>query len=257
MAGDVFQRVEKKYRLTSAQYEAFCAHMAPYMEEDVYGLHTISNIYYDTKQYDLIRTSIEKPRYKEKLRLRGYRTPGLDSMVFLEIKKKYAGMVYKRRVSMTLQEAYDYLDNKKRPSIRGQIMNEIDYFISYYQPVPKLYLAYDRVAYFGKEDPELRITIDRNIRSRETQLRLEKGDAGELLLDADQYLVEIKVPTAMPLWMVRSLSELRIYPVSFSKYGSVYQQHFAENGIGYLGIDMETAPNNKKEEENYQCLQAY
>lgn len=220
-----FKRVEKKYLLNKKQYEKLQERLEPYMQLDEYGLHTICNIYYDTDQFDLIRTSIEKPPYKEKLRLRSYGVPKEGGKVFLEIKKKFKGVVYKRRISLTLEEAEAYLDKGGTLPRDGQIEREIDYFVKFYNPKPKMYIAYDREAYFGKEDNSLRITFDQNIRSREEDLQLEMGDAGKLLLDREYRLMEIKVSGAFPMWLARMLSELEIYPTSFSKYGNIYKQN--------------------------------
>lgn len=222
---DVFQRVEKKYLMTAETYQLFQKEIQDYMQADQYGLHTICNIYFDTISDELIRNSIEKPVYKEKLRLRSYGIPNYNSQVFLEIKRKYKGIVYKRRVAMTLKEASYYLEHGIRPKNDSQILKEIDYFIKFYKPIPKLYLAYDRVAFFGKEDNNIRMTIDANIRSRKDDLALEQGDRGELLLEQDMYLLEIKVPNAYPIWLAEILSKLEIYPISFSKYGNIYKHN--------------------------------
>lgn len=222
---DVFQRVEKKYLMTAETYQLFQKEIQDYMQADQYGLHTICNIYFDTISDELIRNSIEKPVYKEKLRLRSYGIPNYNSQVFLEIKRKYKGIVYKRRVAMTLKEASYYLEHGIKPKNDSQILKEIDYFIKFYEPIPKLYLAYDRVAFFGKEDNNIRMTIDANIRSRKDDLALEQGDRGELLLEQDMYLLEIKVPNAYPIWLAEILSKLEIYPISFSKYGNIYKQN--------------------------------
>lgn len=222
---DVFQRVEKKYLMTAETYQLFQKEIQDYMQADQYGLHTICNIYFDTISDELIRNSIEKPVYKEKLRLRSYGIPNYNSQVFLEIKRKYKGIVYKRRVAMTLKEASYYLEHGIRPKNDSQILKEIDYFIKFYEPIPKLYLAYDRVAFFGKEDNNIRMTIDANIRSRKDDLALEQGDRGELLLEQEMYLLEIKVPNAYPIWLAEILSKLEIYPISFSKYGNIYKQN--------------------------------
>lgn len=224
----IFVRVEKKYHLTNKQYEKLIQELSPYMKMDNYGLHTICNIYFDTDTFDLIRTSIEKPVYKEKLRLRSYGIPKDNDKVYLEIKKKWKGVVYKRRVSMTLEEVNRYLNHGIKPTTDCQILREIDYFISYYKPKPKVYLAYDRIALYCLEDPNVRITFDKNIRSRNTNLDLANGDYGNHLLEEGNHLMEIKVPGAYPLWLADILSELEIYPKSFSKYGNVYLTHLQE-----------------------------
>lgn len=225
----VFKRVEKKYLLSEGKYRRLLECLDEYMCMDEYGKHTISNIYFDTDTYELISHSIEKPVYKEKLRLRSYGIPNKQSKVFVELKKKYDGVVYKRRIAMKLSEAEAYLYHGIKPIEDSQILREIDYFIDFYKTVPKLYLAYDRVAYFGKEDTEVRITFDHNIRSREYDLYLGKGDYGTMLLNENQYLMEVKVAGAMPIWMARLFSELEIYPISFSKYGNIYKQKITEN----------------------------
>lgn len=218
---NVFERVEKKYRLNQKQYELFLDAVSGMIHMDEYGLHTIRNIYYDTSDYELIRRSLDKPRYKEKFRLRGYGEIREDSTVFLEIKKKYQGIVYKRRASMPMKQARSYLEAGKRLEQKSQIMNEIEYFFELYHPRPKVYLAYDREAYVGNEDEELRITIDQNIRSRSH--RLELSYDGECrFLNLEEYLMEIKAAGAYPVWLAELLSRLEIFPASFSKYGAVY-----------------------------------
>lgn len=229
----VFKRYEKKYMLNKEQYERLTAVINEHMKVDRYGKHTICNLYFDTDDYRLIRTSIEKPVYKEKLRLRSYGIPDHDTKVFLEIKKKYDGIVYKRRISFPLRDAYTYLndDTRKMSTADTQIKKEIDYFISYYHPVPKMYIAYDRVAYFCEKDNDFRITFDSDIRYRKDDLFLEHGDHGVLLLDKDMYLMELKIAGAIPLWLTRAMSELKIYPTSFSKYGSIYKKLFTEGEL--------------------------
>ncbi|MCR5033511.1 MAG: polyphosphate polymerase domain-containing protein [Lachnospiraceae bacterium] len=223
--GDTFQRVEIKYLMNTAKKEAFLRLVREHVKPDDYGVYTVQNIYFDTDHFDLVRRSMEKPVYKEKLRLRSYGTPDMNSKVFLEIKKKYKGIVYKRRTDFPLSEAYDYIKGRIRPAgLNPQIFREIDYFMQYYDPKPAVVLCYDRVAYVGTEDPDFRLTIDTNIRSRDTDLRLENGSYGEMLFDQPMFLMEIKAMGAMPRWLVKALSQLQIYPVSFSKYGRVYQK---------------------------------
>ena len=218
----VFQRIEAKYMIPKMKYEAFRREMEGYMQLDEYGLSTICNIYYDTEHYDLVSRSLEKPRYKEKLRLRSYGVPDKDSRVFIELKKKYDGIVYKRRTDMILRDAEAFLNEGAEAWDDTQINREIKYFLDFYRPVPAMVLCYDREAFFGKEDPEMRMTIDRNIRFREKDLYLEHGDYGELIDPDGDYLLEIKVGHAMPIWLARLFSEYEIFPVSFSKYGKIY-----------------------------------
>jgi hypothetical protein len=220
--------VEKKYLLTKEQYNQLLNRIEPFMLRDKYGLHTICNIYFDTDNYDLIRISSERPIYKEKLRLRSYGIPSEEDTVFLEIKKKYKGTVYKRRISLRLKDAVNYLEHGIKPCCDNQILHEIDYFIDYYKPSGKVFIAYDRTAFYGREDASIRITFDQNIRSRTYDLDLSKGDYGQPLIQTPYYLMEIKVPLAMPLWLVHIMSDLNIYPVSFSKYGNIYKQELIQ-----------------------------
>lgn len=224
MSQEVFNRYEKKYILSKETYEMLREELEPYMQEDAYGLHTIRNIYFDNWEDQLIRTSIEKPVYKEKFRIRCYERPTQDTPLFLEIKKKYKGVVNKRRVMMTAKQAQQYLKNGYYLGEKSQILKEIDYFLQSYQVEPKLYLAYDRVALYGKEDGDFRITFDKNIRSRWEALDLADDTGVEYLLKEGTYLMEVKTKDALPLWFARLLSELQIRSTSFSKYGRIYEK---------------------------------
>ena len=225
MAQEVFRRYEKKYKVTAEQYNELISRMITKMSADSYGKHTICNIYFDTPDYQLIRTSLEKPVYKEKIRLRSYGVPSDDDMVYLELKKKYDGVVYKRRVPMKLGEARKYLYYGIKPERDSQILREIDYAYQFYHAKPMVYLAYERIAFYAKENPELRVTFDMNIRARDYNLDLSKGSNGTLLLDPQTLLMEVKIPGAMPVWMSQLFSELKIYPVSYSKYGTYYKEY--------------------------------
>lgn len=228
---NVFKRVEKKYLLSEDLYQKLFEKINNYITVDTYDFSTICNIYFDTDDYLLVNRSIEKPIYKEKVRLRSYGVPKKNSKVFLEIKKKYKGVVGKRRVSAPLKEFYTYFDTGKYPNVDTQIMNEINYCFKFYNLKPKVFLAYDRYSYKGKDDSNFKITFDKNIRSRTDNLYLENGDNGMLLLDKNCYIMEVKTLGAYPLWFARILSELNIYPTSFSKYGNVYKkQIFKKEG---------------------------
>lgn len=222
-----FERVEKKYLLTNAQYLLFKECISPYIEEDTYSNYTICNIYFDTENFELIRESINKPLYKEKMRLRSYGVPKTEDTVFLELKKKYDHTVYKRRISCSLKEADDFYNVGAPIKGNDQVFHEIEYFMEFHQPYPKLFLAYDRLAYRGIENSELRITFDYNIRSRTYDLNLSKGDYGTSYFEEPTYLMEIKVGSALPLWLVNVLSKMKIYPTSFSKYGNIYIKDIA------------------------------
>ena len=218
-----FRRYEKKYLLTPAQYAAVKRGMASWMKPDEHPNYTICNIYFDTENYDLIRTSLEKPVYKEKLRLRSYGVPGSRDPAFVEIKKKFDGVVYKRRVTLQAMDASRWLSGR-RSGDGSQISREIDWFLQFYRPEPKVFLAYDREAYAAADGGELRITFDTAIRVRSNDLDLRSGDYGVPLLESNQILMEIKIPGTAPMWLARLLSENHIFPTSFSKYGTYYKE---------------------------------
>ena len=231
MAIEVFNRFEHKYLLDKKTFERVIKIMDEHMVIDAHNPnhkpYTIANIYFDTPDDYLIRTSLSKPEYKEKLRLRSYGVPTKNEKVFLEIKKKYKGIVNKRRTALTLSDAYDFVKTGKAPEFKEymnkQVLSELQYFLKIYDLSPKLYLAYDRIAYFEKDNQDLRISFDMNIRSRRYDLALEHGDYGEKLLPEGVYLMEIKTSLAKPLWLTKMLSELDIKRVSFSKYGTEFR----------------------------------
>ena len=228
MAKTVFERTEKKYRLTAEQYEAVLAGMLEHMRVDSYGETTICSVYYDDHCDRMIRTSIQKPVYKEKIRLRAYGIPDSDTTVYVELKKKFKGVVYKRRVGMKLSEAESYLAGGEPPGESTQILREISWVRDFYKPVPRAYIAYDRIALECPEEPRLRVTFDSRIRARSDDLSLACGDRGELLLPEGERIMEIKVPGAMPMWMCDLLTRSHVYPTSFSKYGTYYQSLIAK-----------------------------
>lgn len=221
---EIFKRVEKKYILSKEQYEALMPVIDEHMRGDEYGESTICNIYYDTPDNVLIRRSLDKPIYKEKLRIRTYGVPNDDTTTFVEIKKKYKGIVYKRRISMKYKKAIEFTCDRVMPKKDSQIAREIMWFINYYKGLaPAMVLTYDRTAYFAKDDPNLRITFDKNLFWRDWDIDLRLGVYGNAILPEGTRLMEVKIPDAMPLWLAHKFDELKIYPTSFSKYGRAYK----------------------------------
>lgn len=220
----VFKRYELKYLLTAAQKDRILDAMQPHMSLDRYGRTTIRNLYMDTDSYRLIRHSIEKPAYKEKLRIRSYRRAAPENSVFVELKKTYDHVVYKRRIAMPEAQAMDWVLGRARCPQKNQISDEIDYFLSYYQTLrPAAFLSYDREAYDSLAGDDFRVTFDDSILCRQELLSLESDVWGAPVLEPGSILMEIKCPAAIPLWMVRVLSDEHIYRTSFSKYGTAYR----------------------------------
>ncbi len=220
---DVFCRKEKKYLLTADQYRHMHSGIIAHgMQADEFGLHTIASLYYDTPDYQLIRHSLEKPIYKEKLRLRVYGsqvTP--DNTAYVEIKKKFKGIVYKRRIALPLPEALQGLQEGCFHEDHGQIGREINWFMQRYDLSPACWLGYEREAFFHP-DEDVRITFDENVRYRTGNWDVTLPPTGTRLLDENLYLMEVKVPFAIPLWLVDLMNECNARSRSFSKYGTVY-----------------------------------
>lgn len=237
MGNGTFRRHEVKYLLDSRGRAALERAMLGHMQADEYGESTICSLYYDTPDSRLIRRSLEKPAYKEKLRLRSYGRVGPEDTVFVELKKKYDDVVYKRRIAMTEREASLFLAGRAPLPDDCQIGREIEWFRDFYGTLgPAMYLSYDRIAYFCPEDEQLRITFDRNIRWRTDDLTLTGPPRGERLIRPDQSLLEIKTGTAMPLWLTKALTDNDIRRTSFSKYGSAYTVEKTGKQLGGVNI---------------------
>lgn len=255
MAINTFARKEIKFLLNMNQYHELMETISEYMNPDKYCIggkeYGIYNIYYDTSDDFLIRESLAKPYYKEKIRLRSYYSPAEpDAPVFLEIKKKIGGIVTKRRVSMTLAESDEYFATRRKPEIKkyitGQVFTELDAFLNHYPIIPKQYISYQREAFFGKDNKDFRLTFDRKITERRYDLHLSNESYGNYIIGADQRLMEVKVGDSMPAWLVQKLSELGIYKTSFSKYGRAYANFVKEQaGKSHIQISGISMVNNK------------
>ncbi len=230
---NTFKRYEIKYILSLAQKEAVLDAMTPFMKRDSYGRTTIRNIYLDTDNFRLIRRSVEKPIYKEKLRLRSYSLAIADSGIFVELKKKCESVVYKRRLVLPESDVMAAFKNNTPLPVSSQIGDEIEYFREYYGKLtPKVFLSYDREAYCGIDASDLRITFDDNIMYRTDDLSLCSPPRGISILDEGLVLMEIKTSSAIPLWLSRTLSENKIFKTSFSKYGTAYAKMLKEINKG-------------------------
>lgn len=220
----IFKRYEIKYLLTREQQLRIKDAFTGRMKADVHGKSTILSLYFDTPDDLLIRRSLDKPLYKEKLRLRSYGVATADTTVFVELKKKYQSIVYKRRIGMTEEEASRYL-LKHEQVTDTQISREIDYCMKHYPLLaPRMLLSYEREAYYAVDDPDFRITFDEQILWRDHEVNLTSGIGGTAVLPDDTILMEVKTAGAIPLWLVHLLSEEHIYKTSFSKYGTAWKQ---------------------------------
>ncbi len=228
----IFKRYELKYLLSPEMDRAIRIAMMEHMVPDIYGRNTNLSLYLDTPDFLLVRRSIESPVYKEKLRIRSYGTVDPEDKVFVELKKKYRKVVYKRRVALTEDETNAWIKGSCLPA-DSQIVREIDYSRRLYpQLAPRMLLSYDRQAFYAKENQDFRLTFDRNILWRMEDLNLHSPVRGRPLLKDGQVLMEIKTGAAIPLWLVEVLSREKIYRSSFSKYGRAYEELMRKNKPG-------------------------
>ena len=223
---NIFQRVEKKYLITEDQYSELYKILKKHMENDSFTHTDIHNIYFDTEDFQLIRTSMDKPKYKEKIRLRSYSIPNKDDTVFLELKKKFDGIVHKRRIAFNYDEILN-LNDIRACIPETQIRRELKWTLDFYRPVPKMYIGYERFSLKGIEE-DIRITFDTNLYYRKDNLNFIEGRFGEMILQNNQLIMEIQTLGGMPLWLVHALNQHNILPSSFSKYGAAYKQYLQE-----------------------------
>jgi SPX domain protein involved in polyphosphate accumulation len=226
---NVFQRRELKFLIDQQQRDELERLMQEKMVPDRFGRSTICNLYYDTPDFRLIRHSLEKPVYKEKLRLRSYGVVTEDTDVFLEMKKKYKGVVYKRRVGVSEEEAKAFMERLAGLPKDNQIAREMIYFRDFYESLaPRVYLCYEREAWYDPVDSGFRMTLDRNICYRTTDLSLALPCGGKKILPDHMSLLEVKASGGIPMWLTEHLSRNHIHKQSFSKYGRAYMELLEE-----------------------------
>ncbi len=234
----VFKRYELKYVVTPQQKQAVMQAINEYMVPDKHGATTIRNIYFDTDTYLLIRRSIEKPEYKEKLRVRSYGPVNNEDTVFVELKKKYKSVVYKRRMALKEKEAMDWLLKGGSLNEKSQVASEIEYFLQFYENLhPTVFLSYDREAYHSKDNKGFRVTFDSNILARVDELSLKSRIYGTPILPKDKVLMEIKCSGGIPLWMTNILSKEKIFKTSFSKYGKAYKSMIYPQKLSTMKVE--------------------
>jgi len=228
-----FKRIEKKYIISKNQFEQIVDSVSPYLKPDENRRERVFSLYFDTPDDLLIRRSIDKPLYKEKLRLRAYGIPDADTQVFIEVKKKFKKVVYKRRAVMKYEDAKSFLDTSAVPDgyeDQHQILNEISWLTKTYDGLtPSMLISYDRTAYYGIYNTDLRITFDSDIQWKEVR-SFPTDTSGAPLLDENKVIMEIKTSDSMPLWLIKILSDNKIYPTSFSKVGTAHKLKLSKGG---------------------------
>jgi hypothetical protein len=241
-----FKRYEKKYLISKEKLDEILPVLLQYMDLDEYCLggneYRIYSIYYDTVNHDVIRQNSSKPRYKEKMRLRSYydkKDP--EDKIFMEIKKKSNKVGNKRRIKLKIKEVDPFVNEGILPETKdylsAQVAKELQYYFTCNRVAPARYVQYARLALFGKDNRDFRMTFDRNVRTRRCNFQFGESKEDELLLPDDMYIMEIKILGAMPLWLTHMLSEHQLYSRGFSKYGSKYKQDAKEHKLEYQLLD--------------------
>ncbi len=241
-----FKRYEKKYLITEEKLARILPALLENMYLDPFCLngkeYRIYSIYYDTDNHDVIRQNSSGPVYKEKMRIRSYydlKDP--EDKIFMEIKKKSEGQGNKRRIKLKIRELEPFVNEGILPQTKdylsAQVAKELKYYLEINKVHPALYVQYDRLALFGKEDKNFRITFDRNVRTRRSNFVFGESDEDELLLPNGEYIMEIKILGAMPLWLTKILSENNLFSHGFSKYGVKYKRDAEQGRLEYRLLD--------------------
>lgn len=219
---NIFERKEIKYVLTEEQFKAVFNSLSGFLKIDSYGWQTINNLYFDNDDNDVIRTSLSKPAFKEKMRLRSYGEYTPDQEVYLELKKKFNGTVFKRRIQGKLDQIENMIEEKGKGA-NDLSAKEIFFFMNTFNLYPKIFIAYDRLAMYCPSDKAIRITFDKNIRYRTENLKLDSSE-NAILFSKNEYVMEIKGVNALPLWLTGLLAAFNLVPSTYSKYGKIYEK---------------------------------
>ncbi|PPA70267.1 polyphosphate polymerase domain-containing protein [Jeotgalibacillus proteolyticus] len=229
MAQEIFKRYEIKYLIPFKQYLSLREKLLPYMTFDTYGnpegKYNIVSLYYDSDDYSIYYETRNKLRFRQKLRLRIYDQADLNSTAFFEIKQKFKNVVNKRRTSIPLNEAYalsdldyDDIDFAAFNASNPQILKEAMHFKQLYQLKPEVVVSYDRQAFSGIYEKDLRVTFDYNLMCRNHDLSIENGPQGLNFVDPGMVVLEVKVSETVPFWLARLLSEFDCSKQSVSKF---------------------------------------
>ena len=237
-----FSRYEFKFPVKYDDMDRMLDDLAPYVGQDEHtdenGYYTISSIYLDNDTWQCFYETINRDKYRQKVRLRVYGSVDNNSICFFELKAKFKGLVGKRRVKMRLGDAMTFIKECNAghdPDINTfecsnrQILKELKHIILTKSLKPTVVVSYERLALFSKDDPDLRITFDVNIRTRDTELDLTKGTGGDYVTSEDTAILEVKTSKNIPYWLVGILKKYNYKDQTFSKYCS----HFSKYNEAY------------------------
>lgn len=227
MAIEIFTRRELKYLITTEQYRELTKRLSPHMRPDIHGTdghYTVTSLYFESPEHTIYMETKNKLSFRQKLRLRVYDETDRNGTAFFEVKQKHKKVVNKRRMVLPLREAYRYLKNTSTHSFdhyetsNTQVLREIDHFRKLYHLQPEMIVSYDRHAFHGLEDADLRVTFDMNLRCRNDDLYVENGPHGVNFVDSNLVVLEVKVNNSVPLWLAHTLQELNCKQKSPSKF---------------------------------------
>ncbi len=287
MFTDNFCRYEFKFPVSAGVMDAMLRDLEPFVEKDAYanahGFYCLSSIYFDNDIDQCFHETMNGERYRQKIRLRVYRSAGDmsgasgvdavrdeplddDCPAFFEIKSKINGLVMKRRVKMRLADAMAFTALTQKQLAEGtearlvltdgnaetlkrfgasnvQILREIQYIILSKKLRPRNVVSYERLALFAKDDPELRVTFDLNVRTRGDDLDLAAGTQGRLSTPPGTAVLELKTGRKIPLWLVKIAAKYGYRNNTFSKYCSYYVNMLpAESLYGEYAAAMHNRP---------------
>jgi hypothetical protein len=227
-----FTREEIKYQITSKIADILMCEFNKRLTPDMFPKYKVHTIYYDNDNDGIITHSIQKPViFKEKLRLRFYENNNvLNPFGYFELKRKYDGTVYKKRIKLSPSQAEELLQGKSALEVldETQISIEILAFLKRTNAKPKIYIGFERHAYEEKPEMDLRVTLDTDIASRRKGLGLRSSTLDVPLFLGKTFVLEIKSSLAYPMWLAELLSKHKIYPIPFSKWGAIYEKELLE-----------------------------
>ncbi len=226
-----FERYEIKFRIRNEkipeirEYIKEYTYPDPHVADSEEVMYTVRSIYFDTRNLDFYWEKIDGIKVRKKLRIRGY---NLDKgFAFLEIKRKYTNCVVKERAKLPLGQIEKIISmlevkqGEKMPDSHNNrlVSGKFIYNIIKKQLLAKLLVVYEREPYIHKTNSDVRVTIDKNIRSRYNPDLSDLFNGDDLTLFANDFsILELKFNNFIPKWMRNMIKELKLKQESFSKY---------------------------------------
>lgn len=221
-----FNRYEIKYAIPVRSLAVLKPDLERFLAKDSYGgsrgFYSIASLYFDTPDLDCYRNKIDGLLFRRKLRIRIY-PDRPDGPAFVEIKQRVNRTVQKRRLAMTLEDAYRMCSGSMRFKLSDaddqEVADEVHYLVTSLQLRPKNVIAYSRQAYVGHAlDPGMRLTFDTLIRTRAAGFDLEVPHKMQLAYSPQLAVMEVKANERVPHWMTSLLARHQCTLTRVSKY---------------------------------------